>query len=270
MEKRFNKSQRQYSDKYSRKEFDELDKKSIIFGRNSVMELLKTERDVDKVFVKKGVREGSITLIVSTCISKKIPVLEVDTQKLDQMSSHGNHQGVVAIASLKEYVSVDDILNIAKEKDEVPFILICDDIEDPHNLGAMIRCAECAGVHGIIIPKRHSVGITSTVYKASAGAIEHIAICKVTNISMAIEELKEKGLWIYSCEANGEPYYDIQFDRPCAIVMGSEGNGVSRIIKDKSDYIVSIPMYGKVNSLNVSTASSVILCHAARTLKNMK
>ncbi len=246
------------------KERDEIDSLGIVIGRNAVSELLKSDRAIDKIYVRKGVREGSLTLIVAQAVEKRIPVVEVEISKLDFMSSGANHQGVVAMAALKDYVSVDDILEIAKERNEKPLIVIADCIEDPHNLGALIRCAECAGAHGIIIPKRHAVGITPAVYKSSAGAIEHMAIAKVSNIATTIDELKKKGVWIFSSEAGGTPYYETDYDCACAIVLGSEGNGVGKLIKEKSDFIISIPMYGKVNSLNVSTAASVILCHVAR------
>lgn len=246
------------------KERDEIDSLGIVIGRNAVAELLKSNRAIDKIYVRKGVREGSLTLIVAQAVERKIPVVEVELSKLDFMSSGANHQGVVAMASLKDYVSVDDILDIAKERNEKPLIVIADCIEDPHNLGALIRCAECAGAHGIIIPKRHAVGITPAVYKSSAGAIEHMAIAKVSNIATTIDELKKKGVWIFASEAGGAPYYETDYDCACAIVLGSEGNGVGKLIKEKSDFIISIPMYGKVNSLNVSTAASVILCHVAR------
>ncbi|MBO5374906.1 MAG: 23S rRNA (guanosine(2251)-2'-O)-methyltransferase RlmB [Clostridia bacterium] len=246
------------------KERDEIDTLGVVIGRNAVSELLKSDRAIDKIYVRKGVREGSLTLIVAQAVEKRIPVVEVEQSKLDFMSSGANHQGVVAMAALKDYVSVDDILEIANERNEKPLIVIADCIEDPHNLGALIRCAECAGAHGIIIPKRHAVGITPAVYKSSAGAIEHMAIAKVANIATTIDELKKKGVWIFASEAGGTPYYETDYDCACAIVLGSEGNGVGRLIKDKSDFIISIPMYGKVNSLNVSTAASVILCHVAR------
>ena len=246
------------------KERDEIDSLGVVIGRNAGAELLKSNRVIDKIYVRKGVREGSLTLIVAQAVEKRIPVVEVEQSKLDFMSGGANHQGVVAMASLKDYVSVDDILEIAKERGEKPLIVIADCIEDPHNLGALIRCAECAGAHGIVIPKRHAVGITPAVYKSSAGAIEHMAIAKVANIATTIEELKKKGVWIFASEAGGTPYYETDYDCACAIVLGSEGNGVGRLIKEKSDFIISIPMYGKVNSLNVSTAASVILCHVAR------
>ena len=252
------------------KERDEIDNLGIVIGRNAVAELLKSERAIDKIYVRKGTREGSLTVIVAQAIEKRIPVVEVEQSKLDYMSSGANHQGVVAMAALKDYVSVDDILEIARERNEKPLIVIADCIEDPHNLGALIRCAECAGAHGIIIPKRHAVGITPAVYKSSAGAIEHMAIAKVANIATTIEDLKKKGVWIFASEAGGAPYYETDYDCACAIVLGSEGNGVGKLIKDKSDFIISIPMYGKVNSLNVSTAASVILCHVARMQRGSK
>ena len=243
---------------------EEQEEKGVVVGRNAVRELLKSDREVDKLYVRKGDKEGSITVIIAEASKKNIPIVEVEQQKLDYLAEGANHQGVVAMAALKEYSSIEDMLNLASERGEKPLIVICDSIEDPHNLGAIIRCAECAGAHGIIIPKRRSVGITATVYKSSAGAIEHMMIAKVSNISNSIEKLKEAGLWVFAAEAGGAPYYETDFNCGCAIVLGSEGNGVSRIVKENSDYIVSIPMYGKVNSLNVSTAASVILCHVAR------
>ena len=237
----------------------------VVVGRNAVRELLKSERAVDKIYVKKGgSHEGSITVLIAEAVSRGVPIVEVEQQKLDFIAQGSNHQGIVALAAMKEYSTIDDMLDLAKERGEKPLIVIADSIEDPHNLGALIRCAECAGAHGIVIPKRRAVGITPTVYKSSAGAIEHMLIAKVSNIATTIESLKKKGVWIFTSEAEGTPYYETDFNCACAIVLGSEGNGVSRIVKENSDYIVSIPMYGKVNSLNVSTAASVILCHVAR------
>ena len=242
----------------------------LVVGRNAVRELLRSGRSVDKLFVKSGVREGSLTVIVAEAIKAKIPVVEVTQEKLEALAQGTTHQGVVAMAAEKEYSDVDGILAIAAERGETPLIVIADGIEDPHNMGALIRCAECAGAHGIIIPKRRSVGITPTVAKSSAGAIEHMAIAKVTNISATIDELKKKGLWIFASEAGGAAYYETDFNTPAAIIFGSEGFGVGRAIKEKCDFIVSIPMYGKVNSLNVSTAASVVLCHAARMQRQGK
>ena len=235
-----------------------------VVGRNAVRELLKSGRAVDKVFVKKGEREGSIVVLVAEAIEKKIPVIEVTQEKLYELSGGGSHQGIVAMASEKEYTDVEGILAIARERGEKPLIVIADGVEDPHNLGALIRCAECAGAHGIIIPKRRAVGVTPVVAKASAGAIEHMAIAKVTNIADAVMKLQKEGVWVFAAEAGGTPYYKTDFDLPAAIVLGSEGFGVSRLVRERADATVSIPMYGKVNSLNVSTAASVILCYAAR------
>ena len=235
----------------------------LVVGRNAVRELLKSNREIDKILVQRGEREGSIVVLVAMAIEKGIPVVETDKCKLDSLSS-APHQGIIAMASEKEYCTVEDILNIAKERGEAPLVVIADGITDPHNLGALIRCAEGAGAHGIIIPKRRSTGLTPVVSKASAGAIEHMAIAKVANISNTIRYLKDNGLWIFAAEAGGKPYYETDFKGPCGLVFGSEGNGVSQIVIENSDALTSIPMYGKVNSFNVSTAASVILCEAAR------
>ena len=237
---------------------------NIVAGRNAVRELLRSGRAVDKIFVQRGEREGSIVVIVAEAIEKKIPIVEADKIKLDKMADGIPHQGVVAMAAEKEYSTINDILEIARERGEKPLLAISDGISDPHNLGALIRCAEGVGAHGIIIPKRRAVGLTPVVSKASAGAIEHIAIAKVPNIAACIDELKEKGLWIFAAEAGGEAYYDTDFKCPCAIIFGSEGDGVSKLAKEKSDYIVSIPMYGKVNSFNVSTAAAILLAEASK------
>ncbi len=236
----------------------------VVVGRNAVRELLKSGRDIDKIFVQRGEREGSIVVLAAEATARHIPLVEVDKVKLDKMTSGANHQGIVAMAAEKQYSTVEDILAIAEERGEKPFIVISDGITDPHNLGALIRCAEGAGAHGIIIPKRRSVGLTAAVTKSSAGAIEHMAIAKVTNIAATVELLKKKGVWVFAAEAGGDAYYDTDFNCAVAIVLGSEGNGVSSIVKEKSDYITSIPMYGKVNSLNVSTAAAVILSEVAR------
>ena len=236
----------------------------LVVGRNAVRELLKSGRAIDKLLVQKGEREGSIVVLVAEAIERHIPVVESDKAKLDKLTGGATHQGIVAMAAEKEYCSVEDILNIAKERGEKPFIVIADGVSDPHNLGAIIRCAEGVGAHGLIIPKRRAVGLTPTVSKASCGAIEHLAVAKVTNIAATVEELKEKGIWIFSAEAGGENYYDTDFNCPCAIVLGSEGDGISKLVKDRSDYIVSIPMYGKINSFNVSTAAAVILAEISR------
>lgn len=235
----------------------------IVFGRNEVRELLRSGRSVDKIFVRRGDKEGSVNLILGMASERGIPVVEVEKEKLEQLCGGGVHQGVAAMAAQKEYCEVDDILAIAEERGEMPFIVILDGVEDPYNLGAVIRCAECAGAHGVIIPKRRASGLTATAAKASAGALEHMAVAKVPNIAAEIDKLKEKGVWVYAAEAGGDDLYGVDLDRPAAFVFGSEGSGVSRIVKEKCDYVVSITMYGKVNSLNVSTAAAVVLTEAA-------
>ena len=235
-----------------------------VIGRNAVRELLKSERSIDKILVQRGERTGSITVLVAEAIGRGIPVIEVERAKLDSLAGFAPHQGIIAMAAEKEYCEVEDILRIAEERGEAPLIVIADGITDPYNLGALIRCAEGVGAHGLIIPKRHAAGLTPLVTKASAGAIEHLAIAKVANLNNTIRKLKESGVWVYAAEAGGQNYYDCDFSGPCALVFGSEGDGVSRMVKENSDAIVSIPMYGHVNSFNVSTAGAVLLAEASR------
>lgn len=238
----------------------------IIAGRNAVRELLKSGREIDKIVVSG--REGSIVALVAEAKERRIPVVNADNAKLDYLARGTVHQGIIAYAAQKEYSTVDEIIAIARERGEKPLIVVCDEIEDPHNLGAIIRCAECSGAHGVIIPKRRSAGLTPTVVKASAGAIWHMAIARVSNIAETVEQLKENGIWTFAAEAGGTPYYETDFNTPTAIVLGSEGFGVSRLVRERCDFTVSIPMYGQVNSLNVSTAASVLLCHAAKMQRN--
>lgn len=236
----------------------------VVIGRNAVRELLKSDRTVDKLLVRKGDREGSIVMLVAEAIEKGIPIVEVDKARLDAIAGFAPHQGVVAYAAQKEYCDVDDILKIAEERGEAPLIVISDGICDPYNLGSLIRCAEGCGAHGLIIPKRRSAGLSSLVSKASAGAIEHLAIAKVSNIAQTVTSLQKSGVWVYAAEAGGNAHYDTDLRGACALVFGSEGDGVSEIVKNKCDGIISIPMYGKVNSFNVSTAAAVILAEAAK------
>ena len=245
-------------------EEDEKVHDGLVIGRNAVRELLRSGRAVDKLLVQRGEREGSIVVLVAEAVEMHIPVIEVEKVKLDSMSCGTPHQGVIAMAAEKEYSTVDDILDIARERGEKPLIVISDGICDPYNLGALIRCAEGAGAHGLIIPKRRNAGLTPVVSKASAGAIEHLAVATVSNIAATVEDLKKKGVWVFAAAAGGQMYYDTAFDLPAAIVFGSEGNGVSQLVKKCCDMTVSIPMYGKVNSLNVSTAAAVILYAAAK------
>ena len=251
-------------------QLDEDELGGLVIGRNAVRELLKSGRAVDKLLVSRGDREGSIVVLVAQAIERGIPVVEVERQKLDSMAGMSQHQGVIAMAAEKEYVEVEDIIAIARERGEAPLIVISDGITDPYNLGALIRCAEGVGAHGLIIPKRRASGLTPLVSKSSAGAIEHLAVAKVSNIAQTIEELKEQNIWIYSAEAGGQAYYDTDFTGGCAIVFGSEGEGVSQLVKQRSDFIVSIPMYGRVNSFNVSTAAAVILAEASKQHRQKK
>ena len=231
----------------------------LVVGRNAVKELLAEGRDIEKVYIQKGEREGSINLLIGMVSERKIPIIELDRQKLDSMCAGVRHQGIAALASEAQYSTVDEILSYAEEKNESPFIVLLDGVEDPHNLGAIIRSAECMGAHGIIIPKRRAVGLTPTVSKASAGAIAHMKIAKVTNLSSAIDDLKEKGLWMYAADMDGKSVYKTDMKGPIGIVLGGEGSGVSRLVKEKCDFVISIPMYGNVNSMNVSCAAATIL-----------
>ena len=236
----------------------------LVIGRNAVRELLRSGRTVDKLLVRRGDREGSIVTLVAEAIEQGIPVVEVDKSKLDSLSDFVPHQGVIAMVAQKDYCTVEDILAIAAQRGEAPFIVIADGITDPYNLGALIRCAEGCGAHGIIIPRRRAVGLTALVAKSSAGAMEHMAIAKVANIHQTVLDLQKAGIWVFAAEAGGAAHYETNFKGPCALVMGSEGDGVSRVVKETADAVVSIPMYGHVNSFNVSTAAAVILAEIAR------
>lgn len=234
-------------------------------GRNPVMEALRSNRPIDKIYVQNGEKNGSVLKILSLAREKRIPVMEVEKNKLDKMSSTNAHQGVIASVAAKEYSSVEDILSYAKEKGEPPFIVICDDISDPHNLGSIIRTANAAGVHGVIIPKRNGVGLTATVAKTSAGAIEFTHVAKVTNIAKTIDMLKENNVWIVGADMDGEKnIYEHDFSGSVAIVIGSEGFGISRLVKEKCDFIVNIPMVGKISSLNASVAGALMIYEALR------
>lgn len=237
---------------------------NLVYGRNAVRELLSSGRDIEKIYVQSGEREGSINLLVGQASERKIPILEYEKSKLDKLCGGGRHQGIAALASEQNYSSVEDILAYAEQRGEKPFVILLDGVEDPHNLGAIIRSAECCGAHGIIIPKRRAVGLTATVAKSSAGAIEHMRVAKVTNIASTLDELKERGLWVYGADMDGSAYYSTDLRGAVALVMGSEGFGISRLVKEKCDFIVSIPLYGAVNSMNVSCASAVLLSEIAR------
>lgn len=233
-------------------------------GRNAVLEVLNSGRDIEKLLVSKGNLEGTIKRIIGQAKHKGIVVQETSRQKLDELSQTKNHQGIIAIVSAHEYVEVEDILKIAQEKEEPPFIIILDGITDPHNLGAIIRSAECAGAHGVIIPKRRSVGLNATVGKTSAGAIEYMPVARVTNIANTLEYLKKEGLWIACADMKGLDYFDSDMSGAIGLVIGSEGEGVSRLVKEKCDFTVSIPMYGKISSLNASVATGLLMYEVVR------
>lgn len=235
-------------------------REDLIEGRNAVIEALKSDRTIEQILIAKGDVEGSVNLILGLARDKKVVIKEVDRKKLDNMSISKAHQGVMAIVTPYKYFQVDDILNYADEKSEKPFLVILDEIEDPHNFGAIIRSAEVCGVHGIIIPKRRNVGVTPVVYKSSAGAVEHMKIAKVTNINTVIDELKEKGIWIYGADMEGESFcFDIDFKGALALVIGSEGRGISKLTKNKCDVLAKIPMVGNINSLNASVAGGIMM-----------
>ena len=237
---------------------------SAVVGRNPVLELLSSGREIEKIYIQRGQHEGSISKIVALARQRKIPLSEVDKARLDQIAENNAHQGVAAVAAMKDYVSVAEIVESARQKGEKPLIVVLDGVEDPHNVGAVIRCVDGAGAHGIIVGKRHGAVMGATVFKASAGAAEHVLIAKVPNIASAIDELKELGVWIYAADMDGDSVFEADFNCPAAIVLGNEGTGISRLVKEKCDFTVSIPMNGKVNSLNVSTAGAVMLFEAVR------
>ena len=236
-----------------------------IEGRNSVLELLESGKDINKIFVTRGEKHGSINKILAIAKERKIIVVEKDKKQMDEMAQEENYQGIIAIVPPFEYVEIEDILNTAKERQEDPFVLILDGIEDPHNLGSIIRTAETAGVHGIIIPKRRAASVNSTVNKTSAGAVEHMKIARVTNISDTIEELKQAGLWICGTDINAEKYYYNQdLTGPLGIVIGNEGKGISEKVKKNCDFNVKIPMKGKVTSLNAAVSTGIIVYEAVK------
>lgn len=231
----------------------------LLIGRNPINEALTSGRPIIKVMIAKGQTSGSAVEIAAKARKAGVPVQEVERRKLDFMTGGAAHQGAVALCAVKEYSTVDDILALAEERGEKPFIIILDEIEDPHNLGAIVRSAECAGAHGVIIKKRHAAGLTYTAYKAAAGALEYVPVARVTNISDAIDELKAKGVWIYGADMNGESYLSTDFSGAAALVVGNEGKGISRLVREKCDVIVSLPLKGRINSLNASVAAGILM-----------
>ena len=239
-------------------------KPDVIAGRNPVSEALRSGRPIDKILVARGEKSGAVVGILAKARDRQIPVKEVDRTKLDFLSGIAPHQGIIALAAAKEYCTLDDILAYAEEQNEPPFLVILDELEDPHNLGAIIRTAECTGVHGVIVPKRRSASLSYTVGKASAGAIEYMRVARVTNIAKTIDELKARGVWVYGADMNGTDYLDCDLSGACAIVIGNEGKGISRLVREKCDVIVSLPMKGHINSLNASVAAGVLMYHALK------
>ncbi len=229
-------------------------------GRNSVIELLKSGKDINKLFIQKGEKRGSIIEIINLAKKNKIVYTEVEKSKLDKMATTNNHQGVIAIVPPYEYCEVEDILNLAKERNEKPFILILDGIEDEHNLGSIIRTAECSGVHGIILPKRRSALVNSTTNKTSAGAVQYMKIARVNNLTETIKQLKQDDIWIYGTDMEGTSFYNEEkYNSGVAIVIGSEGFGMSRLVKENCDFLIKIPMKGKINSLNASVSAGIVM-----------
>ncbi len=236
-----------------------------IEGRNAVLELLKSEREVNKLMIQKGERQGSINEIIKLAKAKRIIVQEVEKAKLDTLSETKHHQGVIAFVSPVTYKELDDIFALAKERKEDPFILICDEIEDPHNLGALIRSAECAGVHGVIIPKRRATAVTEVVAKTSVGACEYVPIVRVNNINETIRELKDRGVWIVGTDGKANTmYYDQDYKGSIAIIIGSEGRGMNKLTMESCDFLVKIPMMGKITSLNASVSGGIVLFEALK------
>ena len=231
----------------------------IIEGRNAVIEALRAGTTIDKIFIQKGETDKTLGHIASTARAAGVVVVDADKRKLDFMSRTHAHQGVIALTSVREYVSVEDILNIAHEKGENPLIVVCDEISDPHNLGAIIRTAECAGAHGVVIPKRRSAGLTSIVAKTSAGAVSYVPVARVPNIPALLEQLQKEGVWVFGTAAEGtSDLYSADLKGPAAIVIGSEGDGMTRLVREKCDFLVSIPMKGKISSLNASAAAAIL------------
>lgn len=241
------------------------DADGVIEGRNAVIEALRAGTPMDKVYIAKGETDSALGHIAAKAKAAGIAVVDCDRRKLDAMSVTHSHQGVIAIAAVREYADVEDILNAAQEKEEAPLIVVCDELSDPHNLGAVIRTAECAGAHGVIIPKRRSAGLTAVVAKTSAGAVSHVPVARVANLTACLKELKQAGIWVYGTAVNArQSIYQADLKGPAAIVIGSEGTGMGRLVAETCDVLLSIPMKGKLNSLNASAAAAILLYEAVR------
>ena len=237
----------------------------VIEGRNAVIEALRAGTAIDKIYLAKGDTDSALGHIANTARANGVVVVNADRRKLDEMSRTHAHQGVIAVAAVRAYASIEDIFQRAEERGEAPLIVLCDELSDPHNLGAVIRTAECAGAHGVVIPKRRSAGLTAIVAKTSAGAVSHIPVARVPNLTALMKELQKRGVWIFGAEMNGNTsLYEADLKGPAAIVIGSEGRGMSRLVAETCDFTVSIPMKGKINSLNASAAAAILLYEAVR------
>ena len=242
---------------------------NIICGRNPVLEAVRSGREIDRLLIAHGISGGSVTAIIAKCKAKGVLIKEISPQKLDYYCGGANHQGVAVMLASQEYSTVDDIMSLADSRNEKPFIIICDGLEDPHNLGAVIRTAEATGVHGVIIPERRSASLNATVAKAACGALEYVPVARVTNIASTIDMLKERGVWVFGADMDGEDYTKTDFDVPCAIVIGNEGKGIGTLTAKKCDKIISLPMHGKINSLNASVAAGILMYEAVRKRRHL-
>ena len=232
-----------------------------------MLEALRSGREIDRLFVAHGTGGGSVTAIIAKCRAKGILIKEISPQKLDYYCGGANHQGVAVMFASQEYATVDDMFALAETRGEKPFLIICDEIEDPHNLGAIIRTAEATGVHGVIIPERRSASLNATVAKAACGALEYVPVARVTNIANTIDALKERGVWVFGADMDGNDYTKTDFDTPCALVIGNEGKGIGALTAKKCDAILSLPMLGKINSLNASVAAGILMYEVVRSRK---
>ena len=242
-----------------------MENSNIICGRNPVLEALRSGREIDRLLVAHGTGGGSVTAIIAKCRAKGILIKEISPQKLDYYCGGANHQGVAVMFASQEYATVEDMFALAETRGEKPFLIICDEIEDPHNLGAIIRTAEATGVHGVIIPERRSASLNATVAKAACGALEYVPVARVTNIANTIDALKERGVWVFGADMDGDDYTKTDFDAPCALVIGNEGKGIGALTAKKCDAVISLPMCGKINSLNASVAAGILMYEVVRS-----
>lgn len=242
-----------------------MENSNIICGRNPVLEALRSGREIDRLLVAHGTGGGSVTAIIAKCRTKGILIKEISPQKLDYYCGGANHQGVAVMFASQEYATVEDMFALAETRGEKPFLIICDEIEDPHNLGAIIRTAEATGVHGVIIPERRSASLNATVAKAACGALEYVPVARVTNIANTIGALKQRGVWVFGADMDGDDYTRTDFDTPCALVIGNEGKGIGALTAKKCDAVISLPMHGKINSLNASVAAGILMYEVVRS-----